>query len=392
MDTWNEIDEWIARYLQGELPEQDKSSLIRWLEASPEHEKYFREILRTEVHVDAVGKWSRLERMQEDVWKRITPILERRRRLWYAWGSSVAAVVMVLVGAFFVWRGQREIKGESNVFASVLQVESGSAKAILVTSSGKRIELKEGETRQVADISGVGVIQDSTGGVRFEDKGMPGEGIRENNTIVVPRKGEYFVELSDGTKVWINSDSWLEFPNRFYGDSREVSLQGEAYFEVASNPDKPFYVHLGEVKVRVLGTAFNVTAYENDGLTEVALLHGKVSFDVGKEAYALEPGEVASLNKENGKTTIREGDVRMIIDWKTGKFNFEDMPLEVLTVKLSRWYGVSFVFVDEEAKGLRFSGAVTKYRSLDYVLNMISKTTNVKFEEEEGKVVIRAKR
>ena len=144
--------------------------------------------------------------------------------------------------------------------------------------------------------------------------------------------------------------------------------------------------------MRVLGTAFNVTAYENDGLTEVALLHGKVSFDVGKEAYALEPGEVASLNKENGKTTIREGDVRMIIDWKTGKFNFEDMPLEVLTVKLSRWYGVSFVFVDEEAKKFRFSGAVTKYRSLDYVLNMISKTTNVKFEEEEGKVVIRAKR
>ena len=110
MDTWNEIDEWIARYLQGELPEQDKSSLIRWLEASPEHEKYFREILRTKVHVDAVGKRSRLERMQEDVWKRITPILERRRRLWYAWGSSVAAVVMVLVGALFVLLGQPEKK------------------------------------------------------------------------------------------------------------------------------------------------------------------------------------------------------------------------------------------------------------------------------------------
>ena len=102
----------------------------------------------------------------------------------------------------------------------------------------------------------------------------------------------------------------------------------------------------------------------------------------------LTPGEIATLDRESGKTIIRKGDVAAIVDWKAGRFNFEDMPLEKLTVKLSRWYGVTFIFDDEEAKKLRFSGAVTKYRTLDYMLGMIEKTTDVSFELKEDKVVV----
>ena len=130
-------------------------------------------------------------------------------------------------------------------------------------NAGEPIELKEGESRQVADVFGVKVIQDSTGGLRFEDR----EGAEEEigkSSVIVPEKGEYFVILSDGTKVWINSDSELEFPNRFGEDIREVKLKGEAYFEVTSDSRKPFYVLAGETKVHVLGTAFNVSAYRED--------------------------------------------------------------------------------------------------------------------------------
>ena len=132
-------------------------------------------------------------------------------------------------------------------------------------------------------------------------------------------------------------------------------------------------------------------SYKDDGQVEVALLRGKVSFDVSEETYLLKPGEIASWERGNQKTTVRKGDVEAIIDWKVGRFNFEDMPLKELTVKLARWYGVDFSFVDEPTKEFRFSGAVTKYRSLDYVLNMISKTTNVVFTEENGKIVVRMK-
>ena len=387
METWNEIDEWIDQYIQGDLSGADRAELIKWLEASPEHAKQFRKILQAEMRVSAAGKWQRLDQVQERVWKRITLTLENRRKRLYLWGMRVASMVVVLIGIIFVWQIQQKSTVEFVPVASVLQAESGSPKAILVMNTGETIELKKGETRRVANIFGVGVIQDSTGGVRFEDRGEMEEEIGKS-TIVVPEKGEYFVALGDGTKVWINSGSELEFPNRFCGDIREVKLKGEAYFEVASNPQKLFYVLAGETKVRVLGTAFNVLAYQDDLQTEVALLRGKVSFDVADKAYVLTPGEIATLDRESGKTIIRKGDVAAIVDWKAGRFNFEDMPLEKLTVKLSRWYGVTFIFDDEEAKKLRFSGAVTKYRTLDYMLGMIEKTTDVSFELKEDKVVV----
>ena len=387
METWNEIDEWIDQYIQGDLSGADRAELIKWLEASPEHAKQFRKILQAEMRVSAAGKWQRLDQVQERVWKRITLTLENRRKRLYLWGMRVASMVVVLIGIIFVWQIQQKSTVEFVPVASVLQAESGSPKAILVMNTGETIELKKGETRRVANIFGVGVIQDSTGGVRFEDRGEMEEEIGKS-TIVVPEKGEYFVVLGDGTKVWINSGSELEFPNRFCGDIREVKLKGEAYFEVASNPQKLFYVLAGETKVRVLGTAFNVLAYQDDLQTEVALLRGKVSFDVADKAYVLTPGEIATLDRESGKKIIRKGDVAAIVDWKAGRFNFEDMPLEKLTVKLSRWYGVTFIFDDEEAKKLRFSGAVTKYRTLDYMLGMIEKTTDVSFELKEDKVVV----
>ena len=387
METWNEIDEWIDQYIQGDLSGADRAELIKWLEASPEHAQQFRKILQAEMRVSAAGKWQRLDQVQERVWKRITLTLENRRKRLYLWGMRVASMVVVLIGIIFVWQIQQKSTVEFVPVASVLQAESGSPKAILVMNTGETIELKKGETRRVANIFGVGVIQDSTGGVRFEDRGEMEEEIGKS-TIVVPEKGEYFVVLGDGTKVWINSGSELEFPNRFCGDIREVKLKGEAYFEVASNPQKLFYVLAGETKVRVLGTAFNVLAYQDDLQTEVALLRGKVSFDVADKAYVLTPGEIATLDRESGKTIIRKGDVAAIVDWKAGRFNFEYMPLEKLTVKLSRWYGVTFIFDDEEAKKLRFSGAVTKYRTLDYMLGMIEKTTDVSFELKEDKVVV----
>lgn len=392
METWNELDEWADRYVRGDLSREDRIALMKWLEASPEHIGQFRKILRVEMRVAAVGKWRRLDRTQERVWKRITPVFVNRKKRLYLWWMRIAAIIIVLIGVYFVWQ-IRQMPTEKFVpVAEVVKIESGSPKAILVMNAGEPIELKEGESRQVADVFGVKVIQDSTGGLRFEDREGAEEEEIGKSSVIVPEKGEYFVILSDGTKVWINSDSELEFPNRFGEDIREVKLKGEAYFEVTSDSRKPFYVLAGETKVHVLGTAFNVSAYREDRQTEVALLRGKVSFDVKDKVYVLVPGEIATLNRESGETIVRKGDVAAIVDWKAGRFNFEDMSLEELTVKLSRWYGVTFVFSDEAVKKLRFSGAMTKYRTLDYVLDMISKTTDVTFSLKENRVTVSSKK
>lgn len=391
MESWNDIDELIHRFHQGTLSNEDRKRLMEWVEASPEHEKLFRVMLRAEMRVEAVGKWGSLNRVQERVWGQLESVLINRRKRLYLWSVRVAAIVLVVVGILFLWQMKRETIDDLGGIASVVEVESGSPRAILKFSNGEQIELKDGETKNIALISGVEVMQDSLGGVKFEDKNVGGKEDVTYNTIVVPEKGEYFIVLSDGTKVWMNSDSELIFPTRFDGNKREVKLKGEAYFEVESDPQKPFYVCMGEAKVQVLGTAFNVMAYQDDRQMEVALLHGKVNFNIAQKEYLLVPGEIAMCNRLTGETTIRKGDVNAIIDWKSGRFSFEDMPIEDLVIKLKRWYGVDFVFEEESAKLYRFSGAVTKYRNLDYVLNMISKTTNVEFVVASGKVIVRIK-
>ena len=385
MEASDRINKWVEQYCQGTLSKEDREELTAWLEASSENKSEFERLLRVWLRVSAAGKWDRLDEMQENVWKRVIPELTRRRRKLYVWGARVAAVAVVLLGIMVLWNKEDERAMHT---ADVLKVESGSPKALLVLNTGKEIEWKDGETREVVNIAGVGVVQDSSGGVRFEDSGVENEEEEGYNTIIVPERGEYFAVLNDGTKVWMNSGSELVFPTRFRGDRREVKLKGEAYFEVVSDKQKPFYVQTEEATVRVLGTAFNVLAYREDGRVEVALLRGKVSFDVKEEEYLLEPGEIATWEQKTGSTTVREGNVQAIVDWTSGRFNFEDISLVELAAKLERWYGVKFVFGDEASKALRFSGAVTKYRPLDYVLDIISKTTSVHFKSSGEQILI----
>ena len=388
MEASDRINKWVEQYCQGTLSKEEREELTAWLEASSENKSEFERLLRIWLRVSAAGKWERLDEMQENVWKRVIPELTRRGRKLYVWGARVAAVAVVLLGIMVLWNKEGE---RTMHMADVLKVESGSPKALLVLNTGKEIELKDGETREVVNIAGVGVVQDSSGGVRFEDSGVENEEEEGYNTIIVPERGEYFAVLNDGTKVWMNSGSELVFPTRFRGDRREVKLKGEAYFEVVADKQKPFYVQTEEATVRVLGTAFNVLAYREDGRVQVALLRGKVSFDVKKEDYLLEPGEIATWEQETGSTTVREGNVQAIVDWTSGRFNFEDISLVELAAKLERWYGVKFVFGDEASKALRFSGAVTKYRPLDYVLGIISKTTSVHFKSSGEQILIYSK-
>lgn len=389
MEIREHIGEWVRRFNRGELSADERNHLLEWIDRSPENERLFRSALSTEVRVNAAGKWEKLDEIRERNWWRIRKWQGQRRKRLIG-KIQVAAAVLLLggIGLSIWWHKEPEREVITSSVSEILQTPSGSPKAFLKTSSGETFVLAEGENRRVTGISGVDVMQDAAGGIRFEDNDTLPDGKVEMNIVSVPPKGEYYVVLGDGTKVWINSVSELEFPSRFTGNIREVKLSGEAYFEVASDAQRPFYVRVGDEKIRVLGTAFNVAAYREEGETAVALLSGKVSFEVKTKAYVLTPGEIATLDQTSGVVSIQEGGADAIADWRMGKFNFVDLPIERLAARLSRWYGVTFEFSDDAAKELRFSGAVTKYRTLDYVLNMISKTTQVKFREDHGKILV----
>ena len=383
-----ELEDIVRRFYKNELLPGERKALLEWVEASKEHERSFREALRVEIRLNLAGQWERATRCEEEIWQSIRRHTRRRKRWLLYGGISAAAMVALMAGIRLLWQGQEQPEAyRLTPVAQVMQAEPGVPQALLKTSGGKTIALAAGETRRVATLAGVDVVQDSTGGVRFAKPDTLGMAV-EMNTVYVPERGEYQVELSDGTRIWVNSASEISFPSYFAGNVREVTLAGEAYFEVARDSRRPFYVNIGNARVQVLGTAFNVSAYRDERTTEVALLNGKVRFDATDGKHVLSPGEIAALDKAQGITEVREGDVASIIAWKEGRFYFEDMRMEDLALKLSRWYGVDFAFDSEAARELRFSGGMVKYRPLNYVLEMISKTTRVVFQERAGKVYV----
>ena len=379
------ISQLIIRSFQQELDENGKRDLVSWLNTDPRNQALYQDLQQKDL---AERKQQIKQLHPEKSWKQLERQIHFKRNNHYLTIFKYVAILLLILSTGLYYYSQRFTTDKPFTPTVTANIPvPGSTKAILILESGEEIELTSGQNFCLQQDTNIQILNtDNILRINISDSTSP---LKENySTLSVPKGGEYRIVLSDGSKVWLNSDSRLRFPSPFSGDKRTVFLEGEAYFEVASNPQKLFYVLAGETKVRVLGTAFNVLAYQDDLQTEVALLRGKVSFDVADKAYVLTPGEIATLDRESGKTIIRKGDVAAIVDWKAGRFNFEDMPLEKLTVKLSRWHGVTFIFDDEEAKKLRFSGAVTKYRTLDYMLGMIEKTTDVSFELKEDKVVV----
>lgn len=206
------------------------------------------------------------------------------------------------------------------------------------------------------------------------------------NTLKIPRGGAYSLQLSDGTKVMLNSDSRLKFPQSFSGDTREVYLEGEGFFQVAKDAAKPFIVHCEKYAVRVLGTTFNISAYRNDEVSMTTLVEGRVNIECGNTVVALTPGLMAVV--ADSKVTTREVNVESYISWTRDQFSFSEERLEDLLKKISRWYDVEFVFDDEEIKDYKFSGFMPRYESIDAILQIMEQAANVTFKMNNKQIVV----
>ena len=213
-------------------------------------------------------------------------------------------------------------------------------------------------------------------------------GSEKPNRIYVPVGGEYSIILCDGTKVWVNSDSRLTFPNHFYGPERTVELSGEAYFEVSKN-GKPFIVNTGSSSIRVLGTAFNVCSYHDEKSEQITLVNGAVKVKVGEKNYPLRPGQQLISRKSSEKVEIKEVDTELYTSWRNDLFRFVDLPIEDITLKLKRWYNVCFIFKNEQCKKYRFTGAARKDGDLQELLRRIEATNpNIQFKINNNEIEI----
>ena len=316
---------------------------------------------------------------------------ERRRRLRRlgVW-TGVAACVAAAVGAFWLLRG-----GGQELPPAVAEAETellpGRMRAVLVKGDGEQVALGEPGRRELVE-EGVRMAADSSGLVYVAD-GARGEGEAVMNTLLVPRGGMYSLELEDGTRVWLNADSRLEYPAVFPSGRREVSLSGEAYFAVARDTSAPFTVRTARGDVRVLGTEFNVKCYADEGVMEATLVEGQVGLsDEGAGSVVLEPGEQAVVGEGVQGIAVREVNVQHYIGWRENRLSFQGETLEEIMQVLARWYDIEVVFEDDGLRGLEFSGNLDKYTDIDSFFRLFELGAEVRFERAGRTVYVRAKR
>lgn len=199
------------------------------------------------------------------------------------------------------------------------------------------------------------------------------------NELIVPKGGEYSLELPDGTIVWVNSESSLRFPEKFALDQREVFLEGEAYFEVKKDTNRPFYVRTEAGNVRVLGTSFNVCAYPEDRFWQTTLIEGSVMIARGEEKVLMKPDEQYQINLKTGKGELKEVLPELYTSWRDGKFYFKAYTFEELVGKLERWYDFTMFYTSESIKNRRFSGVINKHEPLQDMLKFLEMTSDVQF-------------
>jgi transmembrane sensor len=209
--------------------------------------------------------------------------------------------------------------------------------------------------------------------------------------LIVPGGQQAQLTLEDGTKIWLNSKSKLTYPAGFAGDTREVKLDGEAYFEVTHNEDIPFIVNTSKINVKVLGTSFNVSAYKDDKELKFTLVSGSVSLfekETGSELARLKPNDLAVYSKVKQSLKLETVEPEIYTSWKQGQFRFRKMSFEEIAVRLSRNYNVEFRFKDEALKKTTFTGSFYEYESLEQVLKIMQTNSPFRYSFDKNLVTI----
>ena len=296
--------------------------------------------------------------------------------------SAVAAVLLLLLGTGLYFTFHFNQSGEEDV------ISPGRYQAELILSDGSCLALDS--TTIVTEKNGTLIKEHTQAVLDYSRLKMQKPGVM--NTIKVPLGGEYSIILSDGSQVWLNSGSTLKYPVVFGEDKREVVLTGEGFFKVTPSA-VPFLVKTNRLDVNVLGTSFNVSAYEEDGNVTAALVTGRieVSGEQIPQAYQISPGHIFTYSKNSGEVSVEQCDTEMYTSWLQGEFKFRDMRLGDIMTKLNRWYNCTIIYDDPALQELRFSGAAEKDRPVNYLLEMIEIITDVHFEMSGRQILVKHK-
>ena len=307
---------------------------------------------------------------------------------------AAAVVLFTISVGLLVWNKRQSIPSLDSVSERFVQdIDPGTHRAVLTLGDGTLLNLEGSNNGILTSQGNSQILKLADGQLAYTAiEGQTSLVKDVFNTITVPRSGQYQLTLPDGTKVWLNSASSLKFPASFASSARVVELEGEAYFEVTTLYDdvrkekRPFIVKTPTQRIDVLGTRFNVNAYKGEKTVKTTLIEGSVSIAsaVTGQAMVLKPGQQSQLSNSGTIHLTDNMDAEEAIAWKNGIFHFHNTDLSTIMRELSRWYNVDIDI--ENIPQRKFNGVLSRNVQLSQVLQMMEKTSGLKFNVEERKI------
>ncbi|WP_316787946.1 FecR family protein [Pedobacter frigoris] len=378
-----EIKTLIEKYNRNEVSEEERDLVIEWYDRIEGNAPEFADGEFDAITLEVYRNLQHYKSGNNEQVKRV--------RLWPRIAAVAAAVALIVLGVyFFNYRSDRHLDDRRDLLISANDIAPGKNGATLTLTNGKQIKLNDVVKGEIAGQAGVSIVKTANGQVMYQFlKGYERKdqlhGV--SNTLSTGKGETYIVILPDGTKVWLNAVSSLKFDPQLHSHGRVVKLTGEAYFEVAKDKKRPFIVISEGQQLEVLGTHFNVNTYgdEHNG-TVTSLLEGSVKVTGKEGSRVLKPGE-RGVNTIKGVLLLR-GDAQDDIDWKEGRFVFDNEPLEQIMAKVSRWYDVEIVDDRKSPKPVTFKGSFSRYEHVSKVLSKLEFAGDVKFKIEGRKITI----
>ncbi|WP_025146547.1 FecR family protein [Pedobacter jeongneungensis] len=369
---FRQAKELIDKYLDGTANSQERSLLDRWYQDKspkgifPDPEELLQDEIRSLRKLDAY--------------------LSRPKRV-LLWPRLVAAAVLLLLLLATYLISNRVKPANENQFLAH-DVQPAKDAATLTLADGKKLVLKGGAPKLLAKQGQTRVSTTAAGELIYQQAADQSTRGQDFNTLATPRGGQFQLVLSDGTHVWLNAASSLRYPAAFSAQNRTVELTGEAYFEVAHDSARPFRIISKGQRVDVLGTHFNIQAYQDESFIKTTLVQGSVRVTrlLDGQAEQISPGQ--ALLFEGSRFAVSNADLREALSWKEGYFRFKDEKLESVMKQISRWYNVDIELLGDVGT-IALTGKISRNKNISQVLKMLEQTGLAHFELTERRVLVR---
>ena len=416
MKTQFHIQELYKKYIEGHCSDEELSLLFNYFDL-PEQEELLRELVKAEMNKEVA--YDEYSLMVNSIVSRVDLKLQQKfafeltkmkgqsvkqqnkaSKLRMYWNIRRIAAAVLCIALFAGLYFYSTYQSENSSYHAAKKIAPGGNKAILTLADGRQIVLTDADNGELAEQSGLSITKAADGSLVYHVKNtsdkLPESGKLIYNSITTPRGGQYTVNLPDGSRVWLNAASTLKFPTNLGATAeRRVELNGEAYFEVTPNKSRPFKVITRSAvalnrqqEIEVLGTHFNVSAYDDESSTKTTLLEGSVKVNSilhAKNALVLSPGQQSVL--DDGPISLKAVNPEQFIAWKNNKFMFDGNNIQGIMRQISRWYDVDVMYKGPISKEA-FSGKISRFKNLAEVLDLIELTGLVHFKVEGRRIIV----